>query len=161
MSFNSQKTIILNNGTIYSFSSDGNLLIITINNEHSYLLKEDGSLTDLQDQINKIKRLANKRPYLPEYMTLTQIRGIIKDSYIEKYFGSPDRLYHRYWIKGSPIISQWEFKNVLQIIRDNQIPIRFTTYFWSSEFYLKDDEHMQTFFIALKDEIDELIKNQS
>lgn len=167
-----ETTVVLENGTTYTITSNGHTLNVTndIIND-TYIFKDDGEFTtsNYETALAAFKELIpeNKDPnYVPEptppeFMTKSQIKAIIKDVDIEKYFGLPDRSFYKYWVKDSKITSKWHFNKVVYLIRQHLIPLKFKSTFWNTRFFTDNDAYMQKFFIDLKSEIDELIKNQS
>lgn len=170
-------TLEIDNQTDKTISFDGiNLTIYDPKTSKTYTFHPNGDidfLVDprkiLEDELDDYSFLDDSEtienlklpPSPPELMTLTQIRGIMQDKYIDEFLGLPDRSFHKYWIKNSPITNKWHFNKVIFLIRHNKIPLRFTSYFWNNYFYTKDAGYLQTLFSNLKTEVDELIKNQS
>lgn len=166
-------TITLNDGTNYKIISDG--FTLNINNQNSgkiftfdgtgeFSKDEDISIKNAIEQFDKIFSGESDLNYIPEpqppeFMTRTQLKMIIKDSDIEKYFGFPDRSFYKYWVKNSQITSKWHFNKVVYLIKQNLIPIRFTRNFWNTYLFTKNDCHMQKYFIDLQSHMDELIAN--
>jgi hypothetical protein len=173
MSYIFQLNITLNNGASYKISSNGNSLSVEnlTNPEKSYTFDEYGKLIDHEleslvknfdsffDEIQVSNHVSEPTP--PEFMTKSQIKSIMKEELIDKYFGLPDRSFHKYWIKDSKITSKWHFNKVVYLIRQHLIPLKFKSTFWNTRFFTDNDAHMQKFFIDLKKEIDDLIENQS
>lgn len=156
------KVFSTDSNKVHSFYKDGNISITDIftNYQESDLVANEDFIEDLYNEMGwTMQPDIPPKPEPELFITQTQLKCILTDSQIAKYLPEADRSFFKYWVKGSPVYRKWHFHKVVYIIREHSIPLRFTSRFYENIWFTKNDGYNQKFFLNLKQEIDDRLKN--